>query len=252
MKYLKRFNESDSKFELLYYPAIRSEIEDILVEFRTDYDIKFVHYSTIYSKDNFQLQILPKGYPDTRGIEPMLIDGDILGDLNRVCNFIEGELDFKYSHSYYFINHDYKNTTRNIFSSEGKLVTVIQMYFVGKDTLNESFDMSSRYGSDIMDECDSLMGDIRDWTIDLKDLGFDITLDYSYSTMNLQRSTPRIELNILGSDSLFRDNGDIFQETIDTIKKMISSYGFSYGASFGRPMSRLGLTNKKYVLIIEK
>ena len=96
------------------------------------------------------------------------------------------------------------------------------------------------------------MLDIKDLSYDLQDLGFDITLYYSYSTVNLQASTPRIELNIFGSDSLFRDNNDIFQETIDTIKKMISSYGFSYGASFGST-GFAGTTDfKKYVLIIEK
>lgn len=138
MKYLKRYNESNLESGSKIVEPIRLEIEDILVEFKSDYDIRFVHYDTIYSKDNFQLQILPKGYPDSRDVGPILIDEDILGDLERVCNFIESELDFKYSHSYYFINHDYKNINRDIFTSEGKLVTMIQMFFVGTNGINES------------------------------------------------------------------------------------------------------------------
>jgi hypothetical protein len=135
MKYLKTYNESNLDSGGNIVAPIRSEIEDILIDFVTNYDIKFVHYETIYSEDNFQLQILPKGYPDYRDIDPILIDSDILDDLGRVCSFIKNEIDFKYSHSYYFINHNYKNINRDIFSSEGKLVTMIQMFFVGQNRL---------------------------------------------------------------------------------------------------------------------
>jgi hypothetical protein len=145
MKYLKRYNES--KITIVrsgskIVAPIRSEIEDILIEFKTNYDIKFVqhdyylnYYETTDSKDNFQLQIIPKGYPDSGDVEPILIDGDILDDLGRVCSFIKNEIDFKYSHSYYFINHDYKRINSDIFESEGKLVTMIQMFFVGQKRL---------------------------------------------------------------------------------------------------------------------
>ena len=84
---------------------------------------------------NFQLQILPKDYPDSRDIGPTLIDTDILDDLERVCNFIKLEIGFNYSHSYYFINHNYKNINRDIFTSEGKLVTMIQMFFTGPNEI---------------------------------------------------------------------------------------------------------------------
>jgi hypothetical protein len=135
MKYLKTYNESNLDSGGNIVAPIRSEIEDILIEFKTNCDIRFVHYETIYSEDNFQLQIIPKGYPDSGDVDPILIDGDILDDLRRVCSFIKNEIDFKYGHSYYFINHNYKNINRDIFSSEGKLVTMIQMFFVGQNRL---------------------------------------------------------------------------------------------------------------------
>lgn len=136
MKYLKKYNESNLESGSKIVSPIRLEIEDILIEFKgSGYDIRFVHYDTIYSKDNFQLQILPKGYPDSRDIGPTLIDTDILDDLERVCNFIKLEIGFNYSHSYYFINHDYKNINRDIFTSEGKLVTMIQMFFTDPNDL---------------------------------------------------------------------------------------------------------------------
>jgi hypothetical protein len=55
MKYLKRFNESNISPDYNVVAPIRSEIEDILIEFKYGYDIKFVHYDTIYSKDNFHV-----------------------------------------------------------------------------------------------------------------------------------------------------------------------------------------------------
>ena len=139
MKYLKKYNESKFihtiKSGSNIVAPIRSEIEDILVDFRFGYDIMFVHYNTIYSKDNFQLQILPKDYPDSRDVGPTLIDNDILDDFRTVCSFIKLEIGFNYSHSYYFINDDYENINRDIFTSEGKLVTMIQMFFTGPNDL---------------------------------------------------------------------------------------------------------------------
>jgi hypothetical protein len=196
---------------------------------------------------------------DSTGLTPYALD------YNKVHSWVMGESDILPDllpfnsdiHTMNFTKMDSKSMLEWI-SDLGLGKSCYQVILV--DNLNESFDvhsfqqhhMSSRYGSDVMSECDSLMLDIKDLSYDLQDLGFDITLYYSYSTVNLQASTPRIELNIFGSDSLFRDNNDIFQETIDTIKKMISSYGFSYGASFGST-GFAGTTDfKKYVLIIEK
>ena len=98
MKYLKRFNESNIGSGDNIVSSIRSDIEDILVEFKFGYDIRFVRYNTPHSKNNFQLQIAPKGYPDSN--DAILIDEDILDDLKRVCSSIELEIGFKYSHFY--------------------------------------------------------------------------------------------------------------------------------------------------------
>ena len=151
MKYLKRFNESNISPDYNFVAPIRLEIEDILIEFKYGYDIKFVHYDMRttfpisssgvlpvgnHSENNFQLQILPKGYPDSKDIDPVLIDRDILDDFRTVISFIEKEIKFKYSHSYYFENHKYNKVLGDIFTSEGKLVTMIQMFFTGPDDLS--------------------------------------------------------------------------------------------------------------------
>jgi hypothetical protein len=268
MKYLKSFNESNRiESGANIVSTIRSEIEDILVEFTFGYDIRFVRYDTPNSNNNFQLQILPKGYPDST--HTRLIDEDLLDDLRRVCSFIELEIGFKYSHSYYYAqNRDdpegkqlYGN---DIFYSSGRLVSVIQMFFTGPNDLNESSAFESysgandaglvrAYGKENLEECDSLMLDIKDLSYDLLDLGFDVKIDYSHSTMFDRDKTPKIEVNIIGSDSLFDENySDVVLPVIEDIKKYVSNLGFSTGGRLSDNSTSGWNKFMSYVLLIQK
>ena len=260
MKYLKRFNESniiESGANIV--SSIRSEIEDILVEFRFGYDIRFVRYDTPHSKNNFQLQILPKGYPDSN--DAILIDEDILDDLQRVCSFIELEIGFKYSHSYYYAeNRDDPSGKQlygnDIFYSSGRLVSIIQMFFTGPNNLNESANDAGLvriYGKENLEECDSLMLDIKDLSYDLKDLGFEVKIDYSPSTMFERDRTPKIEVNIIGEDSLFDENyDDVVLPVIEDIKKYVSGLGFSTGGRLSNTSTSARNKLMTYVLLIQK
>jgi hypothetical protein len=248
MKYLKRFNESNRiESGANIVSSIRSEIEDILVEFTFGYDIRFVRYDTPNSNNNFQLQILPKGYPESELFEnhTILIDEDLLDDLRRVCNFIELEIGFKYSHSYYYAQNiddpEGKQLYGNdIFYSSGRLVSVIQMFFTGPN-INESSAFESYqgannaglvrvYGKENLEECDSLMLDIKDLSYDLLDLGFEVKIDYSHSTMFERDKTPKIEVNIIGRNKLFDESyDDVVLPVIEDIKRYVSNLGFSTG-----------------------
>ena len=265
MKYLKRYNESNNESGANIVSHIRSEIEDILVEFRFGYDIRFVRYDTPYSKNNFQLQILPKGYPNSS--DTILIDNDILDDLRTVCSFIELEIGFNYSHSYYYSENRVDPGEKmlyeeDIFKSGGRLVGLIQMFFTGPNDINESVSgvdkiwldaMLYKYGKDNLEECDSLMLDIKDLSYDLLDLGFEVKIDYSYSTRHVQDSSPKIEVNIIGEDSLFDENyDDVVLPVIESIKKYVSGFGFSTGGHLS-DNSFVGLTKfMTYKLLIQK
>lgn len=191
----------------------------------------------------------------------ILIDEDLLDDLKRVCSFIELEIGFKYSHSYYYAqNRDdpegkqlYGN---DIFYSSGRLVSVIQMFFTGSNDLNESVNYDSLvrvYGKENLEECDSLMLDIKDLSYDLLDLGFEVKIDYSYSTRHVQDSSPKIEVNIIGRDKLFDDNySDVVLPVIDDIKGYVSNLGFSTGGHLS-DNSFVGFTKfMTYKLLIQK
>jgi hypothetical protein len=72
----------------------------------------------------FQLQIIPKDWPNNfNDIDPILIDNDTLNDFKGVIEYIRKEIGFKYSHSYYFLNHKYDKIYSDIFNSLGKSVT---------------------------------------------------------------------------------------------------------------------------------
>ena len=99
--------------------------------------------------------------------------------------------------------------------------------------LNESVNYDSLvrvYGKENLEEFDSLMLDIKDLSYDLLDLGFEVKIDYSRSTKNLSERTPKIEVNIIGEDSLFDENyDDVVLPVIEDIKKYVSGLGFSTG-----------------------
>jgi len=78
------------------------------------------------------------------------------------------------------------------------------------------------YGKDDLEECDSIMLEIRDrgyYSYDLLDLGFEVKIDYSHSTMFERDKTPKIEVNIIGEDSVFDENySDVVLPVIEDIK----------------------------------
>ena len=52
----------------------------------------------------------------------------------------------------------------------------------------------------------------------------------SYSTINFRDSSPKIEVNIIGEDTLFDINYDMVLQVIETIKRYVSGLGFSMGS----------------------
>ena len=147
----------------------------------------------------------------------------------------------------------------DIFTSEGKLVTMIQMFFTGPDDLsylNESVNYDSLvrvYGEDNLRECDSLMLDIEYLSYDLLDSGFEVKIGYSHSTMFERDRTPKIEVTIIGEDSLFDENyDDVVLPVIEDIKKYVSGLGFSTGGRLSNTSTSDRNKLMTYVLLIQK
>jgi hypothetical protein len=129
-------------------------------------------------------------------------------------------------------------------------------YLRSYNDLNESVNYDSLvrvYGKDDLEECDSLMLDIKDLSYDLLDLGFEVKIDYSYCTKNLSERTPKIEVNIFGREELFNENYEgVVLPFIESIKKYVSNLGFSTGGHLS-DNSFVGLTKfMTYKLLIQK
>jgi hypothetical protein len=63
---------------------------------------------------------------------------------------------------------------------------------------------------------------------DLLDLGFGVKIDYSSTTMFEWDESPKIEVNIIGEYTLFdENNNDVVLQTIESIKRYVSGFGFS-------------------------
>jgi len=138
MKYLKKYNESNeidsNELDNLIDP-IRDDIRDMLVDFvGYGYDINFIPVNMYSSSLSFQIHIFRKGWPlaGYEDIDPILIDGDILDELVRVCDFIKLEIGFDYRGSYYHYNGymGFSVDGKDIFKSgDEKFVTSISMFF---------------------------------------------------------------------------------------------------------------------------
>jgi hypothetical protein len=84
------------------------------------------------------------------------------------------------------------------------------------------------YGKENLEECDSLMLDIKDLSYDLLDLGFEVKIDYSHSTMFELDKNPKIEVYIIGVYGVFDEHyNDLVLPVIEDIKKFVSNLGFS-------------------------
>ena len=100
---------------------------------------------------------------------------------------------------------------------------------------NESLelDLEQFYGKSLMKEYTNLINDIKDRCYDLKDLGFDVEIDWSYSTKEGREKTPKVEIYITGESSQYDKSWDeVVLPTIEIIRGLIRDEGFSSGSGF--------------------
>ena len=100
---------------------------------------------------------------------------------------------------------------------------------------NESLeeDLEQFYGKSLMLEYTNLINDIKDRCYDLKDLGFDVEIDWSYSTKEKREKTPKVEIHITGESSEYDKSwNEVVLPTIEIIRGLIRNEGFSSGSGF--------------------
>ena len=98
--------------------------------------------------------------------------------------------------------------------------------------------MDSHYGSNVMEECDSIIADIKDMLLELKDIGLFITVGYTPMTLSYRENTPKIVVEIStyvgtwGVGKFIKGDTDYtsdVKESAERIKDYVSSKGYSTG-----------------------
>jgi hypothetical protein len=89
--------------------------------------------------------------------------------------------------------------------------------------------MNVHYGVELIDQCDSIIEDIKDMLLELQDSGLDVTVGYTPMTLTYQEKTPKIWIQVSGEIELFDNNIADINTSFDRIKDYVKPFGFVTG-----------------------
>jgi hypothetical protein len=98
--------------------------------------------------------------------------------------------------------------------------------------------MNVCYGADVVEECDSMIADIKDMLLELKDIGLFVIVGYTPITLSYREKTPKIMVEISsyvgtwGAGRFLKGQTDLtsdVKESAERIKDYVSSKGYSFG-----------------------
>ena len=112
--------------------------------------------------------------------------------------------------------------------------------------------MNSYYGYNVMEECDSIIADIKDMLLELKDIGLFITVGYTPMTISYRESTPKIMAEVQGDSLLCSYNEDDIDSAFERIKEYTSSKGYATGFGTWEREVENGKKMSVYQILIQK
>jgi len=112
--------------------------------------------------------------------------------------------------------------------------------------------MDSHYGSNVMEECDSIIADIKDMLLELQDIGLFITVGYTPMTLVYREKTPKIMAEVQGDSLLCSDNKDDIDSAFERIKEYTSSKGYVTGFGTWEREVENGKKMSVYQILIQK
>ena len=90
--------------------------------------------------------------------------------------------------------------------------------------------MKHKYSKEVLDECDSIIADIEDMVLEIKDAGLFTTVGYTPMTLVCREESPKIMVSIDGDTELFNSNLEEIKMSMDRIKEYVKTLGFSSGS----------------------
>ena len=112
--------------------------------------------------------------------------------------------------------------------------------------------MNSYYGYNVMEECDSIIADIKDMLLELKDIGLFITVGYTPMTISYRERTPKIMAEVQGDSLLCSYNEDDIDSAFERIKEYTSSKGYVTGFGTWEREVENGKKMSVYQILIQK
>ena len=109
--------------------------------------------------------------------------------------------------------------------------------FVEKDIkTNESTEedihremMIKKYGLEEIEECDDVIRNISDMSLEVEDLGITVLVGYTPMTYVSMESTPKISVSVIANEILFAGKIADIDIFTDTLLRYVKSLGFSTG-----------------------
>jgi hypothetical protein len=89
--------------------------------------------------------------------------------------------------------------------------------------------MSMVYGVNVIQECDSIIEDIKDILLELSDSGLFTMVGYTPMTLTYSDKTPKIMVEVQGDLELCESNEDDINSTFERIKDYVKSKGYPTG-----------------------
>lgn len=122
-----------------------------------------------------------------------------------------------------------------------------------EESINREW-MIKKYGLETLEECDSIISDIKDMLLELDDLEIFTSIDYTPLTYMCVENKSKLFLNIKADSKLWESNSSLIDEVINTIKELIRSYGYVNGSNIKKE-ERVGLIDiyeVEYQMLIQK
>lgn len=112
--------------------------------------------------------------------------------------------------------------------------------------------MNSYYGYNVMEECDSIIADIKDMLLELQDISLFITVGYTPMTLVYREKTPKIMAEVQGDSLLCSYNEDDIDSAFERIKEYTSSKGYVTGFGTWEREVENGKKMSVYQILIQK
>ena len=116
--------------------------------------------------------------------------------------------------------------------------------------------MIKKYGVVALEECDSIIINVKDILLELNDLEIFTSINYTPLTfVGLEKTSPKLFLQIKCDSQLWNLHQELIDEVVETIKGLVKSYRYNQGSNAVKTEERVGLTDKymnEYLMLIQK